>query len=109
MGGRTGVSGRPADSACPLGAGGRHTGAHVRPRGGVAGRGHINPDQRDRRRRWARWATGRCDDGWVLRTSLIGEIDAVLAAVDGLLGQWVPERALEFVLAGNASMSADSW
>jgi hypothetical protein len=41
-------------------------------------------------------------------TSLIGEIDAVLAAVDGLLGQWVPERALEFVLAGNASMSADS-
>jgi hypothetical protein len=39
---------------------------------------------------------------------LIGEIDAVLAAVDGLLGQWVPERALEFVLAGNASMSADS-
>ena len=39
----------------------------------------------------------------------IGEIDAVLAAVDGLLGQWVPERALEFVLAGNASMSADSW
>lgn len=54
-------------------------------------------------------ATGGCDDGWVLRTSLIGEIDAVLAAVDGLLGQWVPERALEFVLAGNASMSADSW
>jgi hypothetical protein len=68
-----------------------------------------HPDQRGRRRRWARWATGGCDDRWVLRTPLIGEIDAVLAAVDGLLGQWVPERAFEFVLAGNASMSADSW
>jgi hypothetical protein len=41
--------------------------------------------------------------------SLIGEVDAVLAAGDGLVGQWVSERALEVVPAGNASRSAASW
>jgi hypothetical protein len=45
----------------------------------------------------------------VLGTPFVGEIDAVLAAVDYLLGQWTPEQALEFVPAENASMSADSW
>lgn len=68
-----------------------------------------HPDQRGWHRRWSRWATDGCDDRWVLRTPLIGEIDAALAAVEGLLGQCVPERALEFVPAGNASSSADSW
>ena len=86
----------------------RQTDAQVRPRGHVATHGRSPPDQHGRRREWARWATGRCDDGWVPRISSIGEVDAVLAAVDGLLGQCVPERSLKCVLAGNVSTAADS-
>jgi hypothetical protein len=49
-----------------------------------------------------------CNDRWVLRTSLIREIDAVLAAVGDLLERRVPERALEVISKANESFSDDS-
>lgn len=54
-------------------------------------------------------AADGCEDRWVLRTPLIGEIDLALAAVEGLLAQCVPEQVLDIVPARNASTWADSW
>ncbi len=49
----------------------------------------------------------RCNDRWVLRTSLIAGTDAVLAGAGALVGQRVPERAFGPLATASESLSVD--